>query len=171
MAEAEQLPVVPIPRYLSIHWGWLILLSAIEEGLDSYFHWRWLSWIGVLCLWGFVQAVWLYRVDKRSRALFWYVAGYAVGAILSVPLERAISQSPLPDTAVWVAVLVVLGISIAGTFIFRYEMLRFFRERDNHGMQLSAWMTFFFSILYFQYYLHDIAGMQKSDLQIAPATN
>jgi multisubunit Na+/H+ antiporter MnhE subunit len=62
-------------------------------------------------------------------------------------------------TVVWV--ILTIGVSIGGVFVFRYEMERLFRERDNPGMRLSLWMTLFFNILYFQYYFHDIAKAQE----------
>jgi len=74
MTDAERLPTVPVPRYLSIHWGWLLFLSVVEGALQARVHWDWLGWVNVLWVGGFVQAAWLIRVDHRSRSLFWYGA-------------------------------------------------------------------------------------------------
>ena len=159
-----------IPPYLSFHWGWLLLLTAVEEALQTTFHWNWLGWIDAIAVWGFVQAYWLLMVDRRSRALFWYVAAALLGALTPLGGMRGSFPGGRASVTISVAfVLIEVGISIAGTFVFRYEMQRFFRERGNPGIRLGPWMTLFFNVLYFQYYFHDIAEAQTAGLNITPA--
>ncbi len=165
---------VQIPKYLSIHWVWLLVALAIEELVQYRLPWDWLSYLKPLLVWSFVQAGWLARVDRRSRALLWYVASLLVGQLSwfffgSHPATLPSPHSPLfLPIVIWL--VVDLGVGIAGTFVFRFEMQRFFRERDVPDMQLGLGMTFFFNTLYFQRYFHDIAsGQRASSLTTAEA--
>jgi hypothetical protein len=170
---AESRGVVRIPNYLSIHWGWLLAALLIQSSGPSILHWGWLSYMNPLFVWSLVQSSWLARVDRRSRALFWYIAGLLLSLIGwfgygSQPgtLPGLHSSRFLPFVA-WL--IVEIGVSIAGTFVFRFEMQRFFRERDNPGIRLGLWMTLFFNVLYFQYHFREISGFGPTGcLSISP---
>jgi hypothetical protein len=57
--------------------------------------------------------------------------------------------------------ILAVAISIAGIFVFRSEMQRYFNDVDDVGLRLSAWLSLFLNTLYFQYHFHEIAEFKK----------
>jgi hypothetical protein len=153
-----------IPWFLTISWGWLIVASVIDQVLHKLLHWQPLSCVNVLELWSIVQAAWLIKVDRRSLAIYWFAAGYILGLLYTfVPL--------LHRAHVGLIIFVILGVSvlIAGRFVFRRDMLRYFNEVDETGLTLSPWMTLFFGTIYFQYHFNEIAEFKmKQSLNFSP---
>jgi hypothetical protein len=150
---------VAIPWFLTLSWGWLIVASVIDQVLHHLIHWQPLWCVNILEIWSFVQAAWLIKVDRRSQAIYWFVAEYILGLLyVFVPsLHRA---------HLGLIIFAILGVSvlIAGRFVFRRDMLRYFNEVDETELTLNPWMTLFFSTIYFQYHFNEIAEfkMQQS---------
>jgi hypothetical protein len=79
-----------IPGWLSIGWGWLLLVSVGESLLWAFVpqvfakHYRmeYLDWF--LDAWGLLQAGWLWRADHRCKAIFWYVATFLLSLVNAI---------------------------------------------------------------------------------------
>ena len=54
-------------------------------------------------------------------------------------------------------------LEIVTIFLIRSDLERHYNEREPYGLQLNGLMTFFFSFLYFQYHLCDIAKRRRAD--------
>jgi divalent metal cation (Fe/Co/Zn/Cd) transporter len=69
----------------------------------------------------------------------------------------------------WLAVqalILILALSsmvlgIATVFMIKSDLERHYNDREHAGLVLGGVMTFFFSFLYFQYHLYDIAKRRK----------
>jgi hypothetical protein len=141
-----------IPWFLTLSWGWLIVASVIDQVLHKLLHWQPLLCVNVLELWSIVQAAWLIKVDRRSQAIYWFAAGYILDLLyIFVPLlHRA-------HVGLIIFAILVVSVLIAGRFVFRRDMLRYFNEVDDAGLTLSPWMSLFFGTIYFQYHFNEIA--------------
>jgi len=138
---------VAIPWFLTLSWGWLIVASVIDQVLHHLIHWQPLWCVNILEIWSFVQAAWLIKAEYILGLLYVFVPS----------LHRA---------HLGLIIFAILGVSvwIAGRFVFRRDMLRYFNEVDETELTLNPWMTLFFSTIYFQYHFNEIAEfkMQQS---------
>ena len=160
-----------LPGYLCVSWGWLFVASLAEQALQSYFHWHRFSGVNILLLWGFLQAGWLLRVDRKSKAIYWYAANaifYLASSAILGNIWPPHDKAAVSVNVAWA--LAGMGLRTVGVFVFRREMMRYFNSKSV-GLDLSAWMTFFFSTLYFQYHFNDISEHRGPDpLRITPVT-
>jgi hypothetical protein len=154
-----------LPAFLSMHWGWLLAASIVEEFVRTYFHWQRFSFLNIVVIWSFLQAGWLLQVDRTSKALYWYAADLMFNVVDVFvpdhfwPLHFIGHTASIILGVIWMVAEASIG--IAGIFVFRHEMQRYFNDKDNVGLSLSGWMTFFFSTLYFQYHFHDISEFKR----------
>jgi hypothetical protein len=148
-----------IPWFLTLSWWWFVVAASIQSVLLSTFHKTPPAILNVGFLWSLAQAVWLLKVDRRSQALYWRVA---VGLMDLLMMHVQILHRPLHILII--SALIELSVVIAGNFVFRRDMLRYFNEVDETGLTLSPWMTVFFGTIYFQYHFNEIAEfkMQQS---------
>jgi hypothetical protein len=143
-------PAANVPLPPKLHWGWVLLLTIVTAGL-------------FYVIWGFVQAVWVRRIDRESNALKLMIA-YLV---LTVVGEL------LADTASRNTALVILGalISLIGMtvmvyayFSMRKSLIAYYNTVEPIGLTLSWWMTLIFNLLYVQYHLTRIARRKEAAL-------
>jgi hypothetical protein len=155
----------PPPPY--VHWATLLIASIV---VDALLDWLlpsssaeitstllWAPWVVYLCLW-------IRKLDPKSKSLPLAVA--AIGVELAAD-AIALMKYPSPavawldsglgiaDIALWIMVI----------FVIRAELLKHYNEREPIGLQLGPVMTLFFSFLYFQYHLYDIAQFKKRQAQ------
>jgi hypothetical protein len=119
----------------SLHWAVVLLLAIVTVG-----------WFALV--WMFVHAVWIRRIDPKSRALFLLAGGVAV--LLIRGFTDAGEATQLLLQLVWVIVALVAYFDMRAAIEVRY------------GVELSGIMTFFFSVLYLQYHLRLIAKGQHT---------
>jgi hypothetical protein len=159
----ERFEATDLPWFFTLSWGWLIVASVIDQVLHKLIHWQPLLCVSIPEIWSFVQAGWLIKVDRRSQAIYWFAAEFILGLLYTfVPL--------LHRAHVGLIIFVILGASvlIAGRFVFRRDMLRYFNEVDETGLTLSPWMTLFFGMIYFQYHFNEIAEFKiKQSLNLS----
>jgi len=127
----------------NLHWALVLLIGVFTCGL-------------FLTVWAFVQAAWMRKVNPRSNALFFYIAGTVVGygggiarffLVLSSGLEHMYLTLGF---TIW---LITLVLFLFGIFDLRRSMEEHFNGPEPIGLSLSAVMTFFFSTFYFQYHM------------------
>jgi hypothetical protein len=118
------------------------------------------SSVYVLGIWSLLQAGWLRRVDPRSTAIYWYSALSGGWFLLELLAHLSVSVNGL-----WSIAFVVIW--VAGIFIFRFDMQRYFNTTDNVGLGLSWWMSLFFNTFYFQDHFRNIAEFKRRQRRLA----
>lgn len=143
-------PVVPAgPRPPRLHWALVLLLTLVTLGL-------------FFIVWMYVQAIWVRRIDPSSNAirlLSIYVALVLIGQVL-VESGGAGSSGAVTGTLLVLAGSVV---SIFGFFSMRRSMLQHFNQARPGSLKLSAALTLFVNVFYFQYHLTRIADESDAD--------
>jgi hypothetical protein len=152
-----------IPRLLGISW-WGLLLLGVFEAIVRFYVVHWPAWIpSISGLWYFLQAGWLKVAEPKSRAIYFYIVS-TVGDIFLAVIAGRVAHRKWIESPIDLA---LFAIWVTGLFVFRSEMKRHFTETDPRGIELSALMTFFFSLLYFQYWFHQIYMEQnEADLSL-----
>jgi hypothetical protein len=134
-------PALPLPPRL--HWALVVLLALISFGL-------------FFIVWMFVQARWVRRIDPKSNAITLLI----VYLVLVVAGRSMGDGNPDDSMSALSGSLLVLAGSIASLFAFfsmRRSLLDYYNHREPIGLRLSAVMTFFFNVLYFQHHMTRIA--------------
>jgi hypothetical protein len=155
------------PKYPSpprVHWlallvawiaiGWLI-------GMYGPPRYRDLLQSLVVDAWVFYLCNWVRILDPESKSPFWCDV-YVVVELACASL--GIVHSPSNALSLTLELLgfasAILG--IATVFLVRSDLQRHYNEREHAGLVLNGVTTFFFSFLYFQYHLYDIAKRKQA---------
>ena len=140
------------------------MIGAGEGVLRHYAHApAWVPQSGEV--WFIGLAVWLKSAEPKSKSLYLVLGSLTLSLLLGVSsLARY-----LPGLLDAAFALADAGLAIASIFIFRDEMEKHFNEVDPIGLRLSGIMTFFFSVLYFQYWFHEMYEAQNAvDTRLTP---
>jgi hypothetical protein len=134
----------PPPR---VHWfallaGWLAIAAVIKRYAPP-------SYVDLL------QSL---VVDARSP--FWCDV-YVVIQLLGVGFTVVRTRPPALELVMGLLGIAAVVLGIATVFLIRSDLVRHYNEREHAGLVLSGAMTFFFSFVYFQYHLYDIAQRKK----------
>jgi GYF domain 2 len=111
--------------------------------------------------WDIVEGVWLYRVDRASKALWYYlVAGamFAVNApaIYSTVMHDIFGTAATTSTSAgWLSALSFV-VRIFARFSMRTSLLQHYNQVEPIGLKLSKFWTLMFGGLYFQYHFNRI---------------
>ena len=133
--------------------------------------------------WNVVEAVWLYRIQKRGRAVYYY-SGSALlfllsasslpskiaHAIFSTPFSHSTRTTLLTDAPV---VILAVWLLLVARFSMRRSLLEHFNVTEPIGLRLSRFWTLLFGGLYFQYHFNRINALKRiqaavNDPPIAP---
>jgi hypothetical protein len=142
-APASAPPVQTVPLPVNIHWALLILLQIITLNL---FHFAWAIYL----------ANWARKLDGENRPLVlvsMYPAGFIAGAIAAASGQA--SFGGLFRFAGLIAYII-------GIFGIKSAMESYYNSVERYGLTLSGGMTFFFSTIYFQYHINQIAKWKKA---------
>jgi hypothetical protein len=127
------------PKPPSLHWAIVLGLTIVTWGLFGL-------------IWVFVHAVWIKRIDPRSKALYALSGGLA--GLLTLAFLSGMSGGSdgleLLAQLVWVAAVLVAYFDMRAAIEARYNI------------ELSGIMTFFFNVIYLQYHLRLIAKGQHT---------
>ena len=154
-------PKFPSPP--RIHWlvlavAWLGIVRCINQYAPAT--WRGIAHSLVIDAWVFYLCNWIRQLDPESKSPFWcdvYVvvelACAGLGSIrhLSSTLYGVVELLAVTSTILWIATI----------FLIRNDLERHYNDREHAGLALNGLMTFFFSFIYFQYHLYDIAKRKK----------
>lgn len=127
-----------------LHWAVLVLLAVISGGLFAV-------------VWAFVQAIWVRKIDPKSRAVL-----YLLLALVSSLAGLAVSLVPRYMIASPIF-LIAIAFVIAEAFSMRASMERYYNEVGTGELKLNGIMTFFFSVFYFQVHLHRILQERRAE--------
>ena len=144
-------PNSPIPP--GMHWFLVIVLSAITFGLFGL-------------IWAFRQAAFVRKIDPSSKAVTLLVLNL-LGAMVMVGLVFAAMQASTNTMAEILLVELVLDVillvmGLVMVFSMRKSMVTYYNSVEPIGLRLSGVMTFFFSLIYFQYHFSRIANWKKT---------
>jgi hypothetical protein len=140
-APVPQIQTVPLP--VNMHWGILLVLQFITKNLFNF-------------VWAIYLANWARKLDGENNTLVMvtmYPAGMIAGFIAVASRHAAIGGLLL------IAGLITYGIGIFG---IKAAMESYYNSVERYGLTLSGGMTFFFSTVYFQYHINEIAKWKKA---------
>ena len=108
--------------------------------------------------WMFIQASFVKKIDAASKAMQMYLAYIAIILLSGIFLSSF-------TAGLTILPLIQLGAMACfwiGAFGMRQSLLNYYNSVENVGLRLSGVMTFFFSVLYFQYHLTRIANWKRT---------
>jgi len=157
--ETPAAPTYPPPP--AVHWVVLLIAFLVLEFLLEAFLPPTLSgfaWLIYLCLW-------LRKLNPQASSLRWAIASIAV-ELAGDTVQLLQSQGLLFPTPVlgWLIRALIVSsflLAMVVVFIIRSELEEHYNYREPMGLYLSPALTFFFSCLYLQYHLYDIAQFRK----------
>jgi hypothetical protein len=156
-----------IPRILGVDWWWIFALSVLEGYARHVFHMP--DWTPSLWeVWMLSQMLWLKRAEPSDIAIYFFALWLGAYEIFcAVPaLQRLSPWKALPF------LLIVFSLQIASIFIFRAGMEKHFTKTEPRSLRLHGGMTFWFSLLYFQYWFHQLYLEQNApELPLTDADN
>ena len=137
------------PRPPRLHWALVLLLTVVTFGL-------------FFIVWMFIQSIWVRRIDPKSNATG--VLAIYVGLVLAGQLLA--ESSEVASSGAVIGMLLVLAgsvVSIFGFFSMRRSMLHHFNQARPDSLKLSAALTLFLNVFYFQYHMTRIAEQSPAD--------
>jgi hypothetical protein len=140
-------PAVEYPNPPNLHWGLVLLFGIITFGLFD-------------AAWGIVLGIWMRKVDATSRAIYFY-AVYAACLLFVFFLSFIAAAEHTKNPLVGLIQLVSFVITLVARYSLRNSLEKHYNDAEPMGLVLSGVMTFFFSIIYFQYHLNDIVRRKK----------
>ncbi len=143
---AGVLPNAASPMPPQMHWAVVLILSFVTGGLAGL-------------IWAFKEAGFVKKIDPASKATTMLGASLACMG-LQVVLYFATFGSPR-SAATLSGLMMLLNLAIVVTvlmavFGMRKSIVRYYNTVEPIQLVLSGVMTFFFSILYFQYHFSRI---------------
>ena len=128
-----------------------LLLNAIADG-----------WMLYICLW-------IRKLDPHSYSIFWCAAYIALEIGNAIATNSDISATWME----WISGVVGIAMLVVWLFLIytvRSELDTHYNEREPMGLHLGPVLTFFFSFLYFQSQLYDIAKEKKRQAEDIPSS-
>jgi hypothetical protein len=165
MGNAYPSPPVDYPAPPRVHWLALIAaLFAINTLIDHSVLPAYRELVRSLIGdgWVFYLCLWIRKLDSDSYSPFWcdvYVVIELAYAATTIWQKASIGWEIV--TATLEVASVVLG--IATIFLIRRDLVKHYNEREDFTLILGPVMTLFFSFIYFQYHLYDIAKQKLTE--------
>lgn len=140
----------PYPDPPNLHWGLVLLFGVITCGL-------------FILAWDIVQAVWMRRVNPRSKALFFYIAGDALNLFGSMVRFRSMLAGGIQYGIAFGLPfgLITLLLLLLGRFDMKRSLEEHYNGPEPIGLSLSAVMSLLFGSLYFQYHMSRINEQKR----------
>jgi len=132
---------VPLP--FNLHWVVLLILEAVTRNTFNF-------------LWALYLANWARKLDGETKTLV-MIAMYPAGMIAG--FIAVASKQPIIGGILFIGGLVTY---IIGIFYIKAAMETYYNSNERYGLTLSGAMTFFFSTVYFQYHINQIAKWKKA---------
>jgi hypothetical protein len=153
-AAPQRAPMAGQPAPPEMHWVLLLVLSWVTGGLAGV-------------IWGFKQAAFVKKIDPASKAIPLLAASLVAMVIQVAVMLSAISSRSMSAmaSATGVAMLlnvVIVVVWVVAVFSMRTSIVRHYNSVEPIGLRLSGVMTFFFSILYFQFHFTRIAAWKRT---------
>jgi hypothetical protein len=114
----------------------------------------------VVDAWVFYLCLWIRALDPDARSPFWCDA-YVVVELACAAMTIQQNPSALHKKITEILALASTVLGIVTIYLIRADLQKHYNEREPIGLQLSPVKTFFFSFLYFQSELYEIAQFKK----------
>jgi hypothetical protein len=112
--------------------------------------------------WALFVCIWIRRIDPNAKSIFWILGGI-VTSLMESAIPTPFEPSLLLVWAEFSLAFLSAVCFIVCTFVVRSELERHYNEREDFGLRLGPFMTFFFGFLYFQFHLFDIAEQREKE--------
>lgn len=142
------------PEPPNLHWVVVLILSAFTYGLGAV-------------VWAYRQAFFVRKLDPASKGVLYLTLCCAAMAV-QIAFYFVMMSGPSSGSAaalmtmIMVTNVVIVIFAYIGIFGMRRSLVSHFNTVEPIGLRLGGVMTFFFSILYFQYHLSRIAAWRKT---------
>ena len=131
------------PRPPRLHWLIVLVLGVATVGI-------------FLDIWLIVQAVWVKKFDRASRALVLCVAGIVLGI-----LGALLGQLQAPHAIEYPVDIASLIIGVVASFQVRDSLGEYITSVKSRPTYLSGVMTLFFGPIYLQYHMNKVRSFQN----------
>jgi len=136
-----------------MHWVVVLILSFVTFGLGGL-------------VWTFKEAFFVKKINPSSKAVLMMVIALLAMLGQVVLSFMAMSSGSMTIMASASAIILALNLviivaALIAIFGMRSSLVKYYNSHENIGLRLSGVMTFFFSILYFQYHFSRIAKLKK----------
>jgi len=132
--------------------GWSVIPPALGRVVTSI----------LFKLWAVYLCLWIREVRPRATSLYW-VCGSLMCDLAMIFFKQTGDQTAFVAFGTLISSLLSLVSQIAAVFIIRDELVRHYNEAEPRRLTLSGGMTFFFSYLYFQFHLRNIAEAKRHE--------
>lgn len=132
------------PRPPGLHWLLVLLLGIATVGL-------------FLDAWLIVQAVWVKKFDRASRALVLCIVGVVSGL-----LGGALGSLHAPHAVEYPVDIASLIIGVVASFQVRDSLGEYITSVLSRPTYLSGVMTLFFGPIYLQYHMNRVRSLEAN---------
>lgn len=152
-----------VPAPPDMPW-WLAAILDVATGLTFF------------VAWDIVEGVWMYRVQRESKALWYYLVAGAMFAVNAPAIYSTVMHDVFGTAAItsssagWLSALSFI-IRIFARLSMRKSLLQHYNETEPIGLKLSKFWTLLFGGLYFQYHFNRInegkRAMEEATAKVA----
>lgn len=151
-------PSPPRVHWLVLFLAWIAIVYVIAAVVPE--RWQDIAQSLVVDSWVFYLCTWIRNLDPEAKSPFWCDVFVAV-QLGSVGLGVIRQPWLAVQALILILALSSMVLGIATVFMIKSDLERHYNDREHAGLVLGGVMTFFFSFLYFQYHLYDIAKRRK----------
>jgi hypothetical protein len=129
------------PWTASASLGWLTLIAVLTCGIAAP-------------LLGIYLSLWIRRKGGSIWPLVFFslpFASFAIGFVSVLPASFRLTDLIGFVPMMW----------IAGAFSLRYEIKRYYKQREGWDIEIGPFFTFFFSVLYINYCLNPVTFRER----------
>jgi hypothetical protein len=153
-AQAAPMPVAGGPVPPNMHWAVILILSWVTGGLAGL-------------IWIFKEAAFVKKIDAGSKAVMLLVVALVAMLGQVVLFFAVFSSGSSSEIAAVSGIMMILNLVVAvvgliAVFGMRKSIVQYYNTVEPIGLRLSGIMTFFFSVLYFQYHFSRIFAWKQT---------
>ncbi len=153
------------PAPPEVPWGVLFgLIAAVNLACRFFLHTAAASFFPALVMstWALYLCSFLRTLNPKAASLYWVIGSWLCYGVL-IFLYLLPQRTALINLGILVYVLLAAASGLVSIYVIRYELMKHYNEVEPCGLKLGGIMTFFFSYIYFQYYLCGIAEMKRQE--------
>ncbi len=142
------------PEPPNMHWFLILALSFFTGGLAGF-------------VWLLRESLFVKKIDAASKAVVYWVVLLVAMVVQVILYFKALSPDSasgavMASSLIMLLNLVIMVIALVMVFSMRKSIVTYYNTAEPIGLKLSGVMTFFFSILYFQYHFSRIIRWKKT---------